>query len=442
MKFSDLIACVPGIRSRTIPGHRARPVAEILGLTPRLRNVRAGMAFFVLPEESRANPHVAHAAYARGASLVVCGPELAVPAGLSTIRVSDPCAALATAAAAFQAFPADRLTLIAVTGEARVRRGVAAVLSGLLNNLGVPTSRFGPQGFEVAGRCGNTPLQSLDAAEFHALMSQQVLHGGRCVITEFEEGAQPEALTGLHFAHRFAVTETQIFQHLRPLRLNPRGSQVEIWNQRVPVTSTTPLVGRRSILALDHAWSAALSLAKAFGHRAEAVQNTLPILPPIAGWLEPVACGQPFGVLVDHATTAEALTSALRDGREMTRGRLLIVLGARAAASPEENAALGQAAFNLADHVHVTSDNPRRRSPQELSRELLGEAETTRMTRQLDRPRAIQGALRNARAGDVVILAGKADAPIQELDQVILPFDDRIVAASALHARGYVGGGN
>lgn len=442
MKLSELIQYLPGTRSEAILCPRIAGERTVLGLTPRLRDVRPGMAFFALPDQSRTNPHAAQTAYERGAALVVCGPDLSVPARAPSIRVTDPHAALARAAAAFRQFPADRLTLVAVTGDPSLRRGVAALITSILNALGLTTGFFGRHGYDVAGRRGMAPLSAIDVSEMHALLGQQVAAGGRCAVMEFDTAAFPEGLTGLRFARQIAVNPSATFRHSRPILLNPRGSRIEIRSTPTPVTATTPLIGRRSLLALDLAWPEIVAIAATFGHSAAAVRNALPILAPVPGWLEPVQCGQPFGVLVDHATCAEDLGSALRTARELTRNRLHVVCGPQAAASAVENAALGNTARALADHIHLTADNPRNRVFQELQNEMLGASTLANLTIQPDRESAIRGAIRSARTGDVIVLAGKADAPIQEIGSTIIPFDDRQVAARALHARGYVGGGD
>ena len=441
MKLSTLIQYLPGARTRMFPRGRAAATHDVCGVTPNLREVRPGMAYFALPEDSEANPHAAHTAYQRGASLVVCGPDLALPARAPAIRVADPHAALATAAAAFREFPANRLRLLAVTGDEAGRRGVAHIVANILGLLGIPTGLLTQNGFDVGGRHGSTGLNQLDAAELQALLRQQVNAGGGCVVTEFDSAEFPEGLNGLQFARQIIVSPPAIFRHTCPLLLNPRGSRTEIRAFSPAQAATTPLIGRRSLLALDRSWEDVVAVAESFGHTSAAVGNTLPVLSPVPGWLEPVQCGQPFGVFVDGATNAVALTAALRDARELTRGRLHVVCGARATASDTDNAALGNAALALADHVHVTSDNPHRRPFQELVVALIGSETSPRTTLQSDRAAAIRGAIRSARAGDVVVIAGKADAPVQELGHVIIPFDDRVVATQVLNSRGYVGGG-
>lgn len=443
MKLSTLLQHLPGLRSQGLPGGRASATREVRGVTTHLREVRPGMAYFALPDESRANPFLAHAASQRGASLVVCGtdPDLVLPDRVPAIRVANPHAALATAAAALHAFPARRLQLLAVTGDASGRRGVAHLLARILAELGIPTGSLGEAGSEVGGRRGEARLSQRVASEVHDLLDQQVRAGGGCMVLEFAGEPTPEALAGLEFAREIVVRADLPHRHLRPLLQSPRGSRLELLSLDVPRTTTTRLVGRRSLQALDQVWDVAVAVAQRFGHTAAAVANTLPVIPPVRGCLEPVHCGQPFGVLVDAATTATSLTRALQDAREMTRGRLHLVCGATADTPEPEAAAMGQAALALADHVHVTSDNPGQRPFAELAERLLGGSRPRHVTLEPDRAAAIRCAVRAARAGDVVVLAGKADAPVQRLAHVIVPFDDRAVAVQALNARGYVGGG-
>ena len=89
MKLSELIARLPGTRSGSVPGERTAAMREVRGLTPHLREVRPGMAFFALPGEMQANPYAIQAACERGAALVVCEPELEIPADAPTIQVPD-----------------------------------------------------------------------------------------------------------------------------------------------------------------------------------------------------------------------------------------------------------------------------------------------------------------------------------------------------------------
>ncbi len=93
-------------------------------------------------------------------------------------------------------------------------------------------------------------------------------------------------------------------------------------------------------------------------------------------------------------------------------------------------------AASLADEVMLTSDNPRSEDPAAILAEIeAGVRETGRTaTVQLDRAAAIAEALRRARPGDVVLIAGKGHERYQEIAGRAEPFDERAVARAVLHA--------
>jgi UDP-N-acetylmuramoyl-L-alanyl-D-glutamate--2,6-diaminopimelate ligase len=92
---------------------------------------------------------------------------------------------------------------------------------------------------------------------------------------------------------------------------------------------------------------------------------------------------------------------------------------------------MGEIASRLADVVVVTSDNPRSEDPQAIIAEIL-EGVTKRVDVEPDRRAAITKALEEARAGDVVVIAGRGHEQRQELADRTIPFDDREVARDAL----------
>jgi UDP-N-acetylmuramoyl-L-alanyl-D-glutamate--2,6-diaminopimelate ligase len=92
---------------------------------------------------------------------------------------------------------------------------------------------------------------------------------------------------------------------------------------------------------------------------------------------------------------------------------------------------MGRVASELADLVVVTSDNPRSEDPQAIVDEIVAGA-TRPVEVELDRHRAIERALAEAGAGDIVVIAGKGHEQGQEFAGRKLPFDDREVAREAL----------
>ncbi len=165
------------------------------------------------------------------------------------------------------------------------------------------------------------------------------------------------------------------------------------------------------------------------------------------GRLEPVTPhGHPFTVLVDYAHTDDAIRKALgaiaplMPVRGPDGSRLVIVFGCGGDRDPTKRPRMGAAAVELADVVHVTSDNPRREDPRAIIDAILagvpGELRH-KLRIEPDRRGAIEAAIADARAGDVILIAGKGHEDYQILPDgrggtYRVHFDDREVARAAL----------
>jgi UDP-N-acetylmuramoyl-L-alanyl-D-glutamate--2,6-diaminopimelate ligase len=175
-----------------------------------------------------------------------------------------------------------------------------------------------------------------------------------------------------------------------------------------------------SLLAAGIAWPAALGAVSA--------------LLPVPGRLERVGGGTVPLVVIDYAHTPDALEKALEALRPTVAAghRLYCVFGCGGDRDPGKRPIMGEAAARLADHVIVTSDNPRSESPQAIIEQVMagildGEVEAVE-----DRQVAIFSALHQAKAGDVVLIAGKGHETYQEIAGHRHPFSDREVAKAAL----------
>ncbi|MBI4459427.1 MAG: UDP-N-acetylmuramoyl-L-alanyl-D-glutamate--2,6-diaminopimelate ligase [Acidobacteria bacterium] len=194
------------------------------------------------------------------------------------------------------------------------------------------------------------------------------------------------------------------------------------------------LLGRHNLYNLLAAVAAALTLEVS----PEAIcQGLLPMRVP--GRLEPVEEGQPFSVFVDYAHTVEALRHLIASVREWTNpGRLILVFGCGGDRDRGKRPLMGMAAAEC-DWVVLTSDNPRSEDPLQILNDVTVGLQKGRANYaiELDRGRAIERALREARAGDTVLLAGKGHENCQIVGEQRLPFDDREVARALLRQLGY-----
>jgi UDP-N-acetylmuramoyl-L-alanyl-D-glutamate--2,6-diaminopimelate ligase len=198
-----------------------------------------------------------------------------------------------------------------------------------------------------------------------------------------------------------------------------------------------PLIGRHNI----YNSLAAIGTALALDVPLATLQAALGEVPPVPGRLESIALGQPFGVYVDYAHTDDALQNVLTTLREITPGRLLLVFGCGGDRDPGKRPKMGAVAARLADFTLITSDNPRRESPDTIARQI---EEGYRAIRQdgygveLDRRRAIDQIIRQAVRGDTVLVAGKGHETYQEFDSTVIPFDDCVYARETLEELGHI----
>jgi UDP-N-acetylmuramoyl-L-alanyl-D-glutamate--2,6-diaminopimelate ligase len=157
----------------------------------------------------------------------------------------------------------------------------------------------------------------------------------------------------------------------------------------------------------------------------------------VPGRLEAVERGQDFLAVVDYAHKPGALQAVL-ETLKPARGRLAVVFGAGGDRDPGKREAMGRTAAGRADLVIVTDDNPRSEDPATIRAAIVagtrdGSAEVVEVG---DRREAIRHAVAWARAGDVVVIAGKGHETGQTAGGQTRPFDDRAELAAALDERG------
>jgi UDP-N-acetylmuramoyl-L-alanyl-D-glutamate--2,6-diaminopimelate ligase len=174
----------------------------------------------------------------------------------------------------------------------------------------------------------------------------------------------------------------------------------------------------------------AIAAARALGVDDDAIRRGVEALDGVPGRFESVEAGQPFAVIVDYAHTPDSLANVLRAARGLGDGRLIAVFGAGGDRDREKRPLMGRVARELADRAIVTTDNPRSEDPAAIAAQVAnGSLEVV-----LDRRDAIHAALADARAGDVVVIAGKGADTEMEIAGGNVPFDDRVVAREALQS--------
>ena len=183
----------------------------------------------------------------------------------------------------------------------------------------------------------------------------------------------------------------------------------------------------------------AAALAEASGVTHEIIQATIPRLQPRWGRLERIDNPSVDAeVYVDFAHTPDGLEKVLSTMRALVKGRLWVVFGAGGDRDPMKRPLMGAATARFADEIVVTSDNPRSEDPNAIISAICAGIPSTHAPHvEPDRRAAINYALSQAKAGDIVVIAGKGHETTQEIAGVKYPFDDReVVRAFKLSSAG------
>ena len=182
----------------------------------------------------------------------------------------------------------------------------------------------------------------------------------------------------------------------------------------------------------------AASLALAVGANKTAISGAVRGMGQVPGRFERVAAAGEHGfeVVVDYAHTDVGLDAVLRVARGVagSSGRVICVFGAAGDRDGAKRPKMGRVASLLADISLITTDDAYSEDPEKIAREVEAGSDLLRTRIELDRRRAIRRALEVARAGDVVVVAGKGHETGQVLADRTVPFDDRHAVLQALKA--------
>jgi UDP-N-acetylmuramoyl-L-alanyl-D-glutamate--2,6-diaminopimelate ligase len=437
------------------------PAIEVRDLAYDARAVTPGALFFAVPGEHADGHDFAAAAVEAGAAAVVVERELEL--FVPQIVVPDSRAAMAPAADVFFGEPTRELEVAGVTGTSG-KTTTSFLLFAILAAAGRRPGLLGTVEARVGGERRGVVRTTPEAIDLQRLFREMLDAGDRsCAMEASSHASVLHRLDRVRFAvlvftnlshdhldfhgdleSYFEAKRRLFFAEPRPLAVvNVGDEHGRRLAQDLP-DAVTFGVGDASALAeidlklqgrfnVENAL-AALYAARALGIGDDAIKRGLESVRGVPGRFESVDAGQPFHVIVDYAHKPDALANVLRAARELADGnRVIVVLGAGGDRDRAKRAPMGRLASELADLAIVTSDNPRSEDPEAIAAEIMsgagGAAEV-----ELDRGAAIARALVLARAGDVVLIAGKGAEQGQEFADRTVPFDDREAAKEALKA--------
>lgn len=220
------------------------------------------------------------------------------------------------------------------------------------------------------------------------------------------------------------------------LKLSFEGLEFTIQSHIGKIQIKSPLVGRINVYNILAAVGAGIAVEIPVAKIEEGIAN----LDLVPGRFQRVDEGQPFLVIVDYAHTDDALRNLISTARELNAsGRIITVFGAGGDRDRTKRPLMGEAAGSLSDIVVLTSDNPRGEDPLRIINDVVVGLQKAKAKYRIepDRDKALEIALGEAKAGDIILLAGKGHETYQVLRDGTIDFDDREKARAILRRRGF-----
>ncbi len=455
---------------------------EVTDLAYDHRVVGPGTLFFCVRGMTRDGHEFAAEAVARGAVALVT--ERTLDAGVPEIVVPSARAAMAPAAARLFGDPTAALEVVGVTGT-NGKTTSAYLVRALLEASGRPTGLLGTVKSVIGGVEHDVVRTTPEAIDLQRTFRAMLDAGDRACAMEVSSHALAlHRADAIHFAaaiftnlsrdhldfhttmEDYFAAKRRLFTELAPriavinaddpagrkladevpgaitfglvdagatyrateVRTDLRGSRFTAVTPEGRLELSSPLRGAFNVYNM----LGALAAARALGVSAETAAAALQRTHQVPGRFETVDEGQDFAVLVDYAHTPDSLENVLLAARELVgNGRLHVVFGCGGDRDRGKRPLMGAVARRMADHVVVTSDNPRSEDPEAIIAEVLaGAGEVAWLA---DRREAIAETIAAAQPGDVVVIAGKGHEQGQEFaGGYKVPFDDRVVAREVL----------
>jgi len=474
---------------------RAAAGAEVRGVAYDSRRVSRGDVFVALKGRHADGSVYAREAIDRGALAIVSAQAAPADVNVPWIVVPDARLALALLASAFFNKPSAELQVVGITGT-NGKTTVAHLVASIFDAAGIRSGMLGTVGYRIGNEMRPATHTTPEAPDLHGLLREMVDRGcGACAIEVSSHALALRRVDGMTFAagvftnltrdhldfhgdmETYFQAKRRLFEMLPrdapslinlddprgaalaevgsrpvtyavnrtaditpgPLSFSLEGLEFDVRTPRGTVHITSALVGRPNVYNI----LAAVATGTALGLSFDAIERGIRSLPGVPGRFQTVSSGKDgITVVVDYAHTDDALRNLLETARPLARGRLITVFGCGGDRDRTKRPLMGAVAGRLSDVVLITSDNPRSEDPvriiEEIQRGITGD------TRQpggqppiaiVDRREAIERAISMARAGDLVLIAGKGHETYQVIGDRVTGFDDVAEAREALSRR-------
>ena len=469
LKLSEIIAGVTEVSVREVIGDTNICVTDI---THDSQKVVVGSLFCCVVGERMDGHDFVKDAIKNGASALLVERQLDV--SVPQIVVEDVRTAMGFFAAELFGRPSDQMIVVGVTGT-NGKTTTSHLLAAILNQHGWPTAVFG-----TLSSARTTP----ESTDLQRSLAHEASQGRKAVVMEVSSHAlvlgrvegtsfRATVFTNLGQDHLDFHNSMESYFAAKAQLFTAHYSQIGVINRddvygrllldTMTIDPVTYAMSDASEISADVAhlsfcWRgeqisisiggyfnvmnalAAASAAAKLGVAASDIAKGLAAATAVPGRFESLCCGQDFAVVVDRAVTAEALRAVLLAARELVNmsGRVIVVFGCGGDRDQQKRPKMGQVAAELADIVFITNDNPRSENPQVIANSIRSGVSSSHRAFQvgivLDRRDAITEAIKTARKGDIVVIAGKGNESTQTIGSSEIDFNDVIVAKEVLEA--------
>ncbi len=455
---------------------------EIKGVTSDSRKVCSGYAFVCIKGTVSDGHDYAKTAADKGAAVIIASKDLDLA---NQIIVSDTREAYAEMCAKWFGEPAKRIKIIGITGtngktsisymlksifeHCGHKVGLIGTINNMIGNETIPTSNTTPDVYTVNELLYRMCEEGCDycvmEVSSHAL-DQGRVHGIRFTAAVFTNLTQDhldyhKTMDNYCDAKRklFEQCDLAIMNHDDPykerlieglncrvctystisdestysakeIRYKPDGIVYHFVGYNLISRVKLSTAGRFSV----YNSMAAVSCAVELGVHAQTASDALALMKGVKGRAEVVPTGRDFTVIIDYAHTPDGLENILNTFNECEKNRLVAVFGCGGDRDGTKRPQMGEVAASIADYVIVTSDNPRTEDPEKIIDDITGgmKGYEDKYTVIPDRIAAIKYAVKNAKSGDIVVLAGKGHETYQILKDKTIHLDEREIVAEAL----------
>ena len=460
------------------------------------RKAEPGALFVAIEGAATDGNRYAREAVARGALAVLSASPAPVDwvRSVPWVQVAEPRKALAISAANFFGRPADVLKLVGVTGT-NGKTTTTSLIDSIVRASGAQTGLFGTIGYRTPRStypAPNTTPESVDLQSFFAEIRNA--RGSYAVLEASSHALALDRLWGCRFAaavftnltrdhidfhknfENYFAAKKHLFEgtgagapevavvntddpwgkklvglakktltyglsngadlKAKKFQLSFEGLNFAAQTPNGVIQVQSHLVGRINVYNILAAIGAGIGL----GLSNEIIEAGIRNLEAVAGRFQRINQGQPFLVVVDYAHTDDALENLIRTAHELNpKARVITLFGCGGSRDRTKRPIMGETAGRLSDLSILTSDNPRQEDPLKIISDIVVGTQKSggKYVIEPDRAKAIQLAIDEARAGDIVLLAGKGHEDYQIFADRTIHFDDREEARKALRERGY-----